>query len=133
MTTHGCKDATTDRQIVVDWWTRWPLANIGLPTGSKSGVVVIDFDFRSGGLDGLITLEKRKAVPATLEALTGNGLHLYYQCQGILVKNGVGLLPGIDVRGEGGYVVAPPSIHATFRRYEFIKGGARWERVKERV
>jgi putative DNA primase/helicase len=134
MTEHGCKDATTDQRTIEEWWTRWPSANIGLPTGTISGYVVIDVDFRSGGLDSLATLEKRKgSLPATVEALTGNGLHLYYRCQGVLVKNGVGLLPGIDVRGEGGYVVAPPSLHANGKRYEWIKGGERWLKVKERV
>jgi putative DNA primase/helicase len=123
ITAHGCKDATTDPQIIEKWWTDWPDANIGLPTGGSSGLVVLDIDFRSGGLESLKALEKRKgALPATLESLTGNGLHLFYRCPEVLVKNRVGFLPGIDVRGEGGYVVVPPSLHANGRRYEWMRG-----------
>src|SRR5215210_9347017 len=80
LTRNGHWDATTDRRTIERWWGRQPSANIGLPTGKKSGIVVLDVDVDDGGLESLAKLE------------------------------GAGLLgPGLDVRCEGGYVVVPPS------------------------
>lgn len=86
---------------VKEWWNKWPDANIGIVTGEISGLTVIDVDVRSGGkVDGL---------PMTLVAKTGNGgWHYYYQYEpGLTV--GAGIRQGVDLRGDGGYVVAPPS------------------------
>ena len=80
---------------------------------------VLDIDARNGGDDSLDTLiHKHGRMPDTLEAVTGSrGRHFYFKHPGVPVTNSVGLLPGIDVRGDGGLVVAPPSIHVSGQQY----------------
>jgi len=114
-TRNGLKNATTDAKQIRRWWAQWPAANIGLVTGSASGLVVIDVDIHKGGDAGLHALEQRfGALPETLTARTGSGgKHLFF-CHpgnGAIIKNAVGFLgaSGVDIRADGGYVVAPPS------------------------
>jgi len=123
-TRHGFKDATTNRTSIEEWWTRWPSANIGMPTGSTSGVIVLDTDFRSGGRESLEALEKKIGVlPPTLVSITGNGLHYFFKCSGLQFKSGAGVLgPGLDIRAEGGFVVVPPSLHKSGKRYQWKRG-----------
>jgi hypothetical protein len=110
---------------IVRWWREQPAANIGLVTGQASGVLVLDVDPGHGGEEALTTLAQRYGeLPASRRVRTGGGgFHAYFR----LPSDGyyascVGLdgLKGIDVRGDGGYVVTPPSCHATGTRY-------RWE------
>jgi hypothetical protein len=109
-------------EVVEGWFTRWPGANVGLVTGRVSGLVVLDVDARHGGGKSLAALEQEHgALPVTLEASTGGGgRHLYFRHPGPPVMNRVGLRPGIDVRGDGGCVVAPPSVHPSGRRYAWV-------------
>jgi hypothetical protein len=109
---------------VEDWFQRWPEANVGLVTGRVSGLVVLDVDARHGGTESLAALEQAHGVlPVTLEASTGGGgRHLYFRHPGPAVMNRVGLRPGIDLRGDGGCVVAPPSVHPSGRRYAWLAG-----------
>lgn len=116
LTPHGCKDATTDPDQIKTWWTKWPTANIGIACG-PSGLVVIDSDAKNGqpGLESWrdITegLGPEIAETPTVET-PGPGLQMYYGRNGHVVSNSAGKLgPGIDVRSEGGYVIAPPSVH----------------------
>src|SRR5215210_7230560 len=104
---HGFHDATTDRSRVTAWWNRWPNANIGMPTGESSGVFVMDVD-RLEALE-----ELGGALPETLIVRTpSGGLHFYFQhVEGVTNSPG-GLPNGIDLRGEGGYVLLPPSATA---------------------
>ena len=106
------------------WFERWPDANVGIVTGRISGLVVVDIDARHGGPDSVAALEARHgALPATVEVLTGGGgRHLYYAHPGPVVPNRVAMHPGIDLRGDGGCVVAPPSVHPSGRRYEWVAG-----------
>jgi hypothetical protein len=106
------------------WFERWPSANLGVVTGAVSGLVVIDIDPAHGGMDSLAEIERRHGkLPPTPEARTGGGgRHLYLRHPGGEVHNRVGLLPGIDLRGDGGYVVAPPSIHPSGRPYVWLEG-----------
>jgi hypothetical protein len=106
------------------WCRRWPDANIGLVTGAVSGLVVLDVDPTHGGEASLRELESAHGpLPPTPEVLTGGGgRHLYFAHPGALVRNAVGLLPGLDIRGDGGYVVAPPSRHASGRPYRWAPG-----------
>jgi hypothetical protein len=101
------------------WFERWPDANIGIVTGAVSGLVVLDIDPQHDGEESLARLEREHGpLPVTVEALTGGGgRHLYFAHPGGLVRNKAGLAPGIDLRGDGGYVVAPPSMHPSGRRY----------------
>lgn len=110
----GFKAATTDPRKVTAWWTRWPAANVGIPTGERSGLLVIDVDPRHGGTASLEALEaKHGELPATKTTKTGSGgrhIMLKYPA-GEKIGNSAGtkLGEGLDVRGEGGYIVAPPS------------------------
>lgn len=122
-TEHGPKDATCDEQKIRCWYTRWPTAGIALPTGSASLVLVLDVDPRHGGDESLAALEyKYGELPATRESRTGGGgRHLFFRARGHeTVRNSAGRLgPGLDVRGEGGYVVLPPSSHSLGNRYQW--------------
>jgi hypothetical protein len=115
-TRHGLTDASTDEAQIREWWTCSPSANIGIATGPESGIMVID-------LDGDFKLpEAISAIPRTITAKTSRGRHLYLRYPaGIKIANKVHLydLP-IDVRGTGGYVVAPPSVHRTGAVYDWL-------------
>ncbi len=119
-TLHGLSDATTDPDRIRAWWAMWPEANIGLATGAVSGLFVLDVDEATGGWDTLNALQARHGhLPDTPAVITGSlGVHLYFRHPGGRVPNSVGKLgPGLDVRGDGGFVVAPPSLHRSGRRY----------------
>ncbi|MBI2855092.1 MAG: bifunctional DNA primase/polymerase [Chloroflexi bacterium] len=121
-TLNGFLDATTNGASITDWWRRWPNANIGLATGAVSGLVVLDVDTQKGGPDSLKVLEMRYGtLPATIESITGGGgRHIFFYHPGVAIRDSAGKLgTGLDVRGDGGYVVAPPSLHASGRRYEW--------------
>jgi Bifunctional DNA primase/polymerase, N-terminal len=120
LTRNGHWDATTDPRIIERWWQRWPSANVGVPTGKKSGVVVLDVDVDDGGLESLAKLERAVApAPKTARVRTGGGgIHVFFRYpRGTEIRNSAGLLgPGLDVRGEGGYVVVPPSrTHSSYQ------------------
>lgn len=124
----GCKAATTNLQQIEDWWNKQPDYNIGIATGSVSGgLVVIDLDVDDDkGIDGYESLmewqRENGEFPDTWWSITGRGgYHLLFLDQGGN-KNKVGLYDGIDIRGEGGYIVAPPSIHPNGHRYEWEQG-----------
>jgi hypothetical protein len=106
------------------WYRRWPRANVGIVTGAVSGIVVLDVDPGHGGADSLTEIEATHArLPPTVEAVTGGGgRHLYFLHPRGTVRNKVGLAPGIDVRADGGCVVAPPSLHPGGRRYAWRSG-----------
>jgi hypothetical protein len=112
------------REEVSDWFERWPDANLGVVTGCVSGLVVLDVDPDHGGDESLRRLVGRHGpLPVTVEAVTGGGgRHLYFVHPGGLVRNKVGLAPGIDLRGDGGLVVSPPSVHASGHRYTWATG-----------
>ncbi len=126
LTPHGFKDASKDPQQIENWWSKWPSANIGIATGQASGgLVVIDLDVdKDKGIDGRVTLREWEKVHGRLLdetwiAITGRGgYHYFYRCTA-RVNNRTGLYEGIDIRGDGGYIVAPPSIHPNGRVYEW--------------
>lgn len=113
LTEHGHLDATTDPRKIHAWWNRWARANIGVPTGRRSGLLVIDIDPGKGGEESLVSLEATYGpIPETTVVRSGRGgRHFYLRYpEDAEVRNSSGRLgPGIDVRGEGGYVLAPPS------------------------
>lgn len=114
----GFKDATTDLERVRAWWKATPDANIGVPTGH--GFDVIDIDPPHGPLS-LLELRDAGVIPEILgKVITPRcGDHLYVKATGD--GNTAGLLPGIDYRGLGGYVVAPPSIGPNGVRYTWVR------------
>jgi len=109
------------RRQVETWFRQNPGANVGIVTGAVSGLVVLDIDPAHGGDESIQAFERRYGgIPNTVEARTGGGgRHLYFRHPGGLVPSKVGLAPGIDLRGDGGLVVAPPSIHPSGRHYEW--------------
>lgn len=99
------------------WWTKNPTANIAIVTGAVSGVIALDID----GPEGRANLGGRH-LPLTWTATTGKGYHYFFRHPGGTVKNAVGLEPGLDFRGDGGYVVAAGSVHPSGRIYEWMAG-----------
>lgn len=118
---HGLQDATQATETIENWWKMYPQANVGLATGAASGLVVVDIDPRHGGTGTLKELTKKHGdFTQTFTVKTGGGgLHFYFLHPGGSVKNSSGMLgSGVDVRGDGGYVVAPPSNHTSGGTYE---------------
>jgi hypothetical protein len=113
----GLNAATTERAQIDSWWSRWADANVGIRTGVESRLVVIDVDPDHGGNASLERLTaEHGALPLGRAVRTGSdGRHLYFRHPGGLVRNDAGrrLGPGLDIRGDGGYVIAPPSRHRT--------------------
>jgi len=118
-TRHGFKNATTDKATIVRWWTRHPAANVAIATGAISGLVVLDVDPRSGGDESLAEHERAHgSLATTLRAKTGGGgQHIFFQLpEHVVVKSGK-LAPGLDVKADGGYVIASPSTHPSGGTY----------------
>ena len=119
-TLNGLNDATTDPIEIENWWHQNPNYNIAIATGAVSGIFVVDLD----GADAEAELRKLEAqhgeLPATVESITGRGRHLFFKWPETPVRNSAGrIATGIDVRATGGYVIAPPSIHPSGRRYSW--------------
>jgi hypothetical protein len=127
LTRHGLKDATTDEEAIRAWWERWSEANIGAVPGPE--FVVVDVDPRGGGFDSLAQLQKQNGdLPATLVAETGEyevngklvrGLHLWFRVPKGREVTAARLAAGIDLKGARGYVVMPPSRHASGVEYRW--------------
>ena len=135
--------ATTERDAIRNWWGGWkPDANIGIPTGERSGLIVVDIDRQHDGHATREALAEAGYVfPPTLAARTRNGgWHFVYEApSGVRVPNttaalaGVGETPGIDVRGDGGYIIVAPSVrpidpdpdtgHVRFGHYSWVSEG----------
>jgi putative DNA primase/helicase len=121
----GCKAATTEKSKIERWWNQNPRYNIGIATGNKSnGLVVIDLDVdKNKGIDGYEVLRdwqnKHGELPETWQSITGRGGYHYFYKDTITHSNKVGLYEGVDIRGEGGYIVAPPSVHPNGNTYEW--------------
>jgi hypothetical protein len=129
-TAHGLKDATDELGQIVAWWTRWPEANIGLRTGIAFDVMDIDGDEGMTSInraapwfgepwDGSPTDNPTIDGPVAITGRDG-GYHVYLAVTGL--GNKAGLIPHIDWRGRDGYVVAPPSLHPSGKRYSWFPG-----------
>lgn len=136
LTKNGCLDATTDKKQIKAWWTKNPNANIGIATGfASAGLFVIDLDVdENKGKNGYETLREWEkvhgALPDTWQSITGRGgYHLFYWSLEP-INNRVNLLDGIDIRGEGGYIVAPPSVHPNGRKYEWEQSPEEYELIE---
>jgi hypothetical protein len=104
------KNASNDIEKVSTWWDMYPAANIGLATGE---IIVVDVDDKELAIEYIQKLEDCK----TVSVETGKGYHYYFKAPDFHLGNRAKFLPGIDLRGEGGYVVAPPSIHYSGHTY----------------
>ena len=128
---HGFKQATTDPATIAKWWEKTPSAMIAVPTGKASGFWVLDIDDPETFLANCAI-----DLPDTRQVKTGRGVHFYWRFGDVEVrnsqktqKNGQSVwpfpdLPGADVRGEGGYVIVPPSLHPNGARYEILNDTA---------
>lgn len=126
-TVHGVKDATTDRKIIKNWWAKNPKANVGIATGKKSKVLVLDVDPRNGGNKTLSALTAELGpLPTTVSSRTGGGgKHLVFKYPDFRVKKdsaGKILGAGVDILSDGAIMVAPPSRHESGKRYKWISG-----------
>lgn len=122
-TPHGCKDATADPAQIATWWDGTYLYNVGFAAGN--GIVVLDVDVNHAagkyGDETLASLERQYGpLPETWTCLTGGGgIHYYFRCDDPALTVGTGFAPGLDYRGNGGYVIVPPSVHKNGREYEW--------------
>lgn len=112
--------ATCDPHEVEKFWSDFKGSNVGVATGAVSGVFVLDIDPKNGGEESIETFLMKYGRIDTLQSITGSGgKHFYFAYPGTTVKSNVALLRGLDIRGDGGLVVAPPSMHASDARYEW--------------
>jgi hypothetical protein len=118
LTPRGFKDASTDRSRIHAWSSKHRSANIGIPTGSMSGLVVVDLDEPTPEASRIWD-----SLPPSVEVRTGRGRHRYYRIGTDATVRGRKLAPGLDLKAEGGYVVAPPSIHDCGARYRWVSLG----------
>ena len=111
--------ATKDPAQIREWWSQWPQANVGILTGERSGLAVLDVDPRHGGDLALEDFEQTYGpLPDTAVALSGSkGPHHYFALNGPLGKFDPG--PGLNLQADGAQVVAPPSLHHSGNRYEW--------------
>ncbi len=117
-TPNGLKDATTDLAIIGRWWQLLPDANVAIATGTVSNFFAVDIDDEDAEAELRKLEAQHGALPATIEVITARGRHVWFEYPGRPVRNTAGkIAPGIDVRGDGGYVPAPPSMHPSGRRY----------------
>ena len=104
---------------ILEWWKReFPNANVGIVTGAISGLVVIDLDTEEAK-DSFKELNHDYDLSFVPRSHTGKGWHLFFEHPGSMIPNRASIIPGLDVRGDGGYVVAPPSVHPNGQFYEW--------------
>jgi hypothetical protein len=121
----GFHAATADAGLIRRWWAQWPLANVGIRTGAASGLLVVDVD-GAAGAESLRSLSREHGSLRAAWVRTGSGgWHAYLRLpEGVHVPNSVRRLgAGLDVRADGGSIVAPPSLHASGDRYHWLKPG----------
>lgn len=116
--------ATAEANMIAGWWEHNPNANVGIACGKRSGIVVLDVDADHEGFESLAELAiNYGAIPETWTSKTGSGgRHIFFAYpENANIRNSAGKLGrGLDIRGDGGYVVAPPSIHPNGNRYEWV-------------
>ncbi|HAU66001.1 MAG: Bifunctional DNA primase/polymerase [Candidatus Uhrbacteria bacterium GW2011_GWF2_39_13] len=107
-----------DEDLIKKWWEYSPISNIAIITGMTSKLIVIDIDPRNGGDE---SMKKLHLPPTYIVKTGGGGWHYYYAWNFSRPAPNIDYLPGIEIKGNGGYIVAPPSIHdKTFKSYEAI-------------
>jgi hypothetical protein len=114
----GVLDATTDPTAIDTWWQKSPDYNVAVATGAPSGIFVVDID----GLEAETELRKLEAehapLPTTVETITSRGRHIWLRMPDAALRNSAGkIAPHVDVRATGGYILCPPSLHPSGKRY----------------
>lgn len=124
LTPNGFKGATVNRPLIQRMWARFPDAAVGLPTGEKTGFFALDIDNKPGGANGFVWLDEMEAehgpLPDTARVTSPNGgLHIYFKYV-VGTRNRGALGAGVDIRSEGGYVLAAGSTMANGRSYKWV-------------
>ncbi len=114
LVTHGLSEATTDVEKISDWWRRVPSSNVGIRTGAGLDVVDLDGDIARRAFAAVCP----EPVTPGMLVRTARGWHLWFASSGLPTRAGV--IEGVDVRGKGGYVVAPPSVHPSGATYRLV-------------
>jgi hypothetical protein len=121
--TGGLTVASIDPATIQGWWRRWPSANLAIRTGAVSGLVVLDVDPAHGGDESLEALvsDHGPLPPGRIVRTGSGGRHFYFAHPGGVIRNDAGrrLGRGLDIRGDGGYVIAPPSSHTSGSTYRW--------------
>jgi hypothetical protein len=121
---HGLKGATREVEVIREWWARCPFANVGIATGIIADGLylnVIDVDPRNGGNDTFVDLIAAGGLPETGTSRTGSGGTHWLLTSTEPLRSSGALGKGIDFKGVGGYIVAPPSLHHSGQRYEWVR------------
>lgn len=132
---HATYAGTSDPTRLKAMWGQLPHSLIGVRTGAPSGIVVIDFDLHNAAKNGWLSAQKLQDkgwTPRTVSGMTGGGgLHLIYSHPGVPIpNNNTGKLgPGADVKGEGGFVIAPPSAKRGKLSYSWVPGLDPWSQT----
>lgn len=124
-TLNGVKDATTDENRITEWFNHFPESNIGLACGAVSGVFAVDVDPRHGGFESLEeyeVLRQEGPLPPTLQSVSGGGgRHILFATYNEgTIRNRISWLKGVDIRGDGGYIIVPPSKHVSGAKYRWL-------------
>lgn len=126
-TAHGCRDATNELGQVDAWWQADPTRNIGLATGAASGVYVIDMDGTDGIEAFLALADEHGGYPLAprplMQQTPSGGMHAFYAAPAEIRNSAGKLAESVDVRGDGGYVLLPPSVHPNGGRYRWTVTG----------
>lgn len=115
--------ATHEENMLLGYWDMTPNANVGMACGKRSGVIVLDVDADHEGYESLKALQEQYGqLPKTIVAATGGGgEHIYFKHPGFEIRNSAGKLGrGLDIRGDGGYVIVPPSLHPNGKAYKWV-------------
>jgi predicted P-loop ATPase len=113
LTKHGFKDAKADVDTIRRWWKRWPSALIGMPTGTVTGIAVLDLD-QKNGKDGFAAVPDWERRTPVIARTPSGGAHLYFKtADGLYCSDSV-IAPGVDTRADGGYAIVPPSAGYTW-------------------
>lgn len=123
--------ATTDRDQILAWWDKWPDANIGILTGEKSGILVVDIDPKNGGDESYEKLLRDRELPKTATQRTGSGgSHLFFRYPDEPVKTRRGFPDiGIDISSNRAYAVAAPSVHENGSLYAWVSDSLNLENI----
>lgn len=113
--------ATTEPETISGWWSTWPQAGIGVAMGAGSALVDIESDIKPG-VDGEKSLEVLDLPDTWSFRSGGGGIHRLFRCNNPDIPNRVNMLPGVDVRANGGYAVFPPSRHPSGQYYTWLPG-----------
>lgn len=124
VTSNGFHAATTDYERISAWWRSVPNMNIGVATGKISGFFVFDIDGANGEASLRQLETQHTPLPKTIEVITGKGRHCYFKTGKHVIKCSAGIIgEGLDIRGDGGYALVPPSLHPSGRAYAWSVDG----------